>query len=99
MNKYKGRFILRILTAILFIIAVLWYLKEGGFEPLLAVVGGIIALITSFFVEGKPANQHTVNIEGNLMKGKRNKIQVERDGVNVSGNKMHDSDNTIKVKN
>lgn len=42
---------LRFIAALSLLIAVVWFYFEPGFEPLLAVLGGAVAFISSFFVE------------------------------------------------
>lgn len=59
MHKFTCPVILRILAALSGIIAVIWFVATPSYEPLLAVLGGVAALVSSFFVD-KP-DQHFVD--------------------------------------
>jgi len=59
MLSISWRLILRVITAICWILSIAWYHFEPGFEPLIAVLFGIATLIRSFTVSDTPESDHT----------------------------------------
>jgi hypothetical protein len=55
MQMFSWRRLLRLIAILTLLIAIGWVYFEPGFEPLLAVLGAVVAFITSFFVEGSRA--------------------------------------------
>lgn len=54
-TKRRGRnwqFVLRAVAVLSWVVAVVWFLVEGGFEPLLAVLSGVAFFLGSFAVDG-----------------------------------------------
>lgn len=97
MKSNSMRRILMFLGLVLVITGVVWYIEVGGYEPFYAVVSGLVSFLGSFLIRDKSSSS-SVDVSGNRMQGKRNKIQVERDGVKITKNKMKDSDAEIIVK-
>lgn len=50
MNKLITiRNVLRLLTLVIWVVGLLWFMEDSSYEPLLAFVGGTATLIASFF--------------------------------------------------
>ena len=47
-NFINARVITGTLTAVLMVLGIAWYLAEGGFEPLIAAVGGVLGFVGFF---------------------------------------------------
>jgi len=54
MRSLSWRLILRVITVLSWLLAILWYVAEPGYEPLIAVVTGLGTLLTSFAVSDVP---------------------------------------------
>ncbi|MGB1254068.1 MAG: hypothetical protein ACPG8W_25890 [Candidatus Promineifilaceae bacterium] len=77
MNQKQQQTVLRIISLAAFIVAVVWFMNDHTFEPILAVLGGLGALIGSFFVQERSSG--SVKARGVKSQGKVT-IQGEKGG-------------------
>lgn len=52
------RFIVGVVSGLALTISILWFLKEGGFEPAVTSLAGIAGLMSTFYIENKPAGRN-----------------------------------------
>lgn len=75
---------IRILTFVAFLISLIWFYKEGGFEPIVTSIASLSALIGTFILQGESSSCHVEqkqNIGDNS-----NGIQVGG-SININKNK------------
>jgi hypothetical protein len=58
MRSFSWRLILRVITVLSWVLAILWFVAEPGYEPLIAVVAGIGTLLGSFAVSDTPITEY-----------------------------------------
>ena len=76
------RIVLRILSVVALIISVAWFYFEQGYEPALAVVVSLSALISTFFLgknktHGKEQNQTVGNRSNAIQAGGDVSVSIE----------------------
>ena len=58
MRSFSWRLILRVITVLSWVLAILWFVAEPGYEPLIAVVAGIGTLLGSFAASETPITEY-----------------------------------------
>jgi len=66
MRSFSWRLILRVITFISWVLAILWFIAEPGYEPLIAVVAGIGTLLGSFAASNAPITEYKPTTEQRL---------------------------------
>ncbi len=56
-KRLSARWLLRIIGILMWGVTVVWLIAQPGFEPLAGFLGGLAAVITSFFVDDRPLTQ------------------------------------------
>jgi hypothetical protein len=59
MRPFSWRLTLRIIAVLSWVVAIAWLIVEPGFEPLLALLGGVTAFVASSAVGGWSHQQST----------------------------------------
>lgn len=81
--------VVRIIVVISLLLSVAWYIKQPGFEPLLAVLGSLAALVPFFMIRKRGKAQQNAIHQTQTVSHSSTGIQV---GGNLSINERKDND-------
>ena len=93
MQKQQWQLVLRIISLVMFILAVFWLVNDQSFEPALAALGGLAALIGSFFIQ-EPEQKGKITAKG-IKSGKDTTIKGQR-GSDVSAEEV-DAKGSVRI--